>query len=99
MGTGQKVLTTALWALLALAMLSLVGTGLWATRHGQSTGAAPLIAVAPEKQEQGLPVFFDLPAFELVDQHNQPTSDKNLKGHAWLGCFVFTHCAGPCPTM
>jgi protein SCO1/2 len=99
MGTSQKVLTTALWALMALAMLSLVGTGLWGTRHGHATGAAPLIAVTPEKQEQGLPVLFNLPPFELVDQDNRPIRDTDLKGHAWVGCFVFTHCAGPCPMM
>src|SRR5437764_7074151 len=100
MGTSQKILTTTLWAIMVLAMLSLVGTGLWATRHGNATGATPMIAVAPASDSpQGLPVLFDLPAFALVDQNNEPISDRHLKGHPWVGCFVFTHCAGPCPTM
>src|SRR5262245_63065405 len=85
MGTSQKVLTTALWGVMVLAMLGLIGTGLWATRRA---GRSPQ-----------LPVLFNVPAFKLIDQDSAPFTDEKLRGHAWVGCFVFTNCGGPCPLM
>ena len=97
MGTNQRFLTIALWGLMVLGMLGLVGTGLWVSRRSQAT--PPSAMAIPDHQQQGLPVLFDLPKFTLVDQNNKPFTDDQLRGHAWVGCFVFTHCAGPCPLM
>ncbi len=41
----------------------------------------------------------DLPAFALVDQAGDPFGSAELKGTTWIGSFVFTRCAGPCPRI
>lgn len=39
------------------------------------------------------------PAFAGVDQHGEPFTDQNLKGHVWLANFIFTTCTSACPLM
>ena len=80
----QKVLTTILWGLMVLAMVSVIGARLW--QRG------------PDQREE-LPVLADAPAFSLTDQDAKPITLQSLKGKPWIGDFVFTHCAGPCPLM
>ena len=80
----QKVLTTILWGLMVLAMVSVIGARLW--QRG------------PDQREE-LPVLADAPAFSLTDQDAKPITLASLKGKPWIADFVFTHCAGPCPLM
>lgn len=80
----QKLLTTILWGLMVLAMVSVIGARLW--QRG------------PDQREE-LPVLADAPAFSLTDQDAKPITLASLKGKPWIGDFVFTHCAGPCPLM
>jgi len=90
MGTGQKVLTTVLWALLVCAMLGVVGYGMWGERS--STGAiSPL--------HDGATTLFPAPEFSLIDQNFQTITDQTLRGSPWIAAFIFTNCAGPCPMM
>jgi len=86
MGTGQKVITTCLWALLVLGMMGLVGTRVWLSRGAKA-------------DTETLPILFSVPKFSLIDQSGKPFTDERLKGRPWVGAFVFTHCAGPCPLM
>ncbi len=44
-------------------------------------------------------VIADAPNFDLIDQDHQPVTLKSMNGKAWIADLVFTHCAGPCPTM
>ncbi|MDW8261986.1 MAG: SCO family protein [Phycisphaerales bacterium] len=46
-----------------------------------------------------LPVLFDAPTFEMTDQTGRTLSSQQLRGNVWVACFIFTHCAGPCPKM
>ena len=46
-----------------------------------------------------LPVFGEIPQFELVAQTGQPFDSRSLDGHVWVANFVFTTCPGPCPMM
>ena len=46
-----------------------------------------------------MPTLFQAPVFELIDQDGNKFTDAQLKGRPWIACFVFTHCAGPCPMM
>jgi cytochrome oxidase Cu insertion factor (SCO1/SenC/PrrC family) len=81
-------------------MLCLVGTGFWASYR--SRNAPPLLAGQPDlttAEPKELPVIFELPSFQLLDQNNKPVTDHDLNGQPFVGCFVFTHCAGPCPMM
>jgi cytochrome oxidase Cu insertion factor (SCO1/SenC/PrrC family) len=101
MDTQQKLWTTTLWGLLVIAMLALVGTGIWRTRGSNNAEAqAGAVIYEDSKLKPGeLPTLFDAPAFKLVDQNARDFTDRDLRGRAWIASFVFTHCAGPCPMM
>ena len=81
----QKVLTTLLWGCCVLAMVSVIGAGLW-RRHDSAA-------------EEDLPVLGEVPAFSLLDQDGHTVRPQTLKGKPWLATFVFTRCAGPCPVI
>jgi protein SCO1/2 len=87
----QKIVTSLLWGVLVVAMLGVVGTGLWARyRDAFDPGA---------KADASLPVLFDAATFSLTDQDGRPFSSEQLRGRTWVADFVFTHCAGACPKM
>lgn len=90
----QKIITTVLWGFLVLAMLGVVGTGLWARwRDGGES------ATKPGAKADALPVLFDAASFSLTDQDGKPFSSEQLRGKTWVADFVFTHCPGVCPRM
>jgi protein SCO1/2 len=86
----QKVVTSLLWGVLVLAMLGVVGTGLWARYRdaGENSGSGA-----------ALPVLFDAATFSLTDQDAKPFSSDQLRGKAWVADFIFTNCPGACPKM
>ncbi len=95
MSRSQKILTTALWGLLVLVMVSVIGAGWWKRESGYTVeGLAKTEPV--EKRDE---VLFQVPAFALVDQNNRPITDQTLRGKPWVAAFIFTNCAGPCPMM
>jgi protein SCO1/2 len=89
----QKILTSILWGLMVLAMVSVIGAGLW--RRGGGTPNKP----GSSEAAGDLPVLTSVPSFDLVDQDKQPTTLATLAGKPWIADFVFTSCAGPCPVM
>ena len=99
----QKIITSVLWGVLVLAMLGVVGTGLWARwrdsadRAGGPAGRTFEAAGAAAAGE--LPVLFDAPPFALTDQDGKPFGRDDLRGKTWVADFVFTHCPGACPKM
>lgn len=46
-----------------------------------------------------IPVVAQVPPFALTERSGQPFSSEVLKGHIWVANFIFTRCAGTCPTM
>ena len=52
----------------------------------------------PGKQPP-LPVFGQIPGFELIDETGRPFDGKSLEGKVWVADFIFTTCSGPCPRM
>jgi protein SCO1/2 len=46
-----------------------------------------------------LPVFGEVPEFQLTAQTGQPFDSKLLDGRVWVADFIFTTCTGPCPMM
>jgi protein SCO1/2 len=76
-----------LWGCAVLAMVSVIGAGLW--KHRDAAGGAAV----------ELPVLGEVPAFSLVDQDSRPVTPEALKGHPWIATFIFTRCAGPCPVI
>jgi cytochrome oxidase Cu insertion factor (SCO1/SenC/PrrC family) len=79
----QTILTTALWALLVVMMVTVVAARLW----------------SPASSGEGLETYFDVPPFELIDQQERTVTAASLHGHPWIAAFIFTRCAGPCPMM
>jgi protein SCO1/2 len=89
----QKIITTALWAVLVVAMLGVVGSGLWARyRDAAKTNSN-------SKSERELPVLYEAPSVALTDQEGNPFSSDRLRGKVWVADFIFTHCPGACPKM
>lgn len=37
--------------------------------------------------------------FSLTERSGRTITDKDLRGHVWIGSFVFTRCTGPCPAV
>jgi len=91
----QKVLTTILWGLMVVAMVCVVGAGLW--RRGAGAGNDSKATAADASAD--LPILATVPAFDLIDQDNRPVNLGTVSGKPWIADFVFTHCAGPCPIM
>jgi protein SCO1/2 len=57
------------------------------------------MALAGCRKEPPLPVYWQIPAFQLTAQSGQPFDSKSLEGDIWVADFVFTTCPGPCPRM
>jgi len=98
MRPAQKILTAALWGLTVLAMMSVIGAGLWKRQRERETAGVE-IYTDPSSRPQNLEVLGTVPPFALVDQDNKPFTQDSLRGHAYLATFIYTHCAGPCPMM
>jgi len=58
-----------------------------------------LTALAGCRGQAPLPVYWQLPPFELTAQSGQPFDSKSLAGNVWVADFIFTTCPGPCPRM
>jgi protein SCO1/2 len=50
-------------------------------------------------QRTSLPVYYDVPEFQLIAQDGQPFDSKVLAGKIWVADFIYTTCPGPCPRM
>lgn len=46
-----------------------------------------------------IPDYSAVPEFSLTERSNRPVTRKDLDGQVWVADFIFTHCAGICPTM
>ena len=92
-----------LWACAVLAMVSVIGANLWRDRQGGGASTAAAIddhsGDASADEHQPLRHTHDVPAFSLIDQNEKPVTLESLKGKPFIANFIFTNCAGPCPTM
>ena len=46
-----------------------------------------------------IPDYSAVPEFSLTERSNRSVTHKDLAGQVWVADFIFTHCAGICPTM
>jgi protein SCO1 len=58
-----------------------------------------LSLTACSRHTSSLPVYYDVPAFDLVAQDGQPFRSTVLAGKIWVADFIYTTCPGPCPRM
>ena len=61
--------------------------------------AVVLILSGCVRMQPPLPVFGQIPRFELTDETGRPFDGKSLEGKVWVADFIFTSCSGPCPRM
>jgi cytochrome oxidase Cu insertion factor (SCO1/SenC/PrrC family) len=97
----QKLLTTCLWIIFVLAMVSVIGAGLW-TRGRARSGENAIDLNDPDDidaQRDSLAAIAEVPEFSLIDQAGERVTRDALAGKVWVASFVFTRCAGPCPIM
>jgi protein SCO1 len=67
--------------------------GLW-------LGAAALCALlAGCSKPPPLPVYWQLPAFQLTAQNGKPFGSQALEGDVWVADFIYTTCTSSCPRM
>jgi len=62
-------------------------------------GMAFIVWNSRKLAELPLPILGDVGAFQLTDQSARPFDSRQLNGKVWIADFIFTRCAGPCPTM
>jgi len=61
--------------------------------------AAFLILLAGCTPEKPLPIYGDVPKFELLNQQGHKFDRSSLDGHVWIADFIFTNCESSCPRM
>ena len=61
--------------------------------------AGGILALRGNRSAVALPVYWEAPAFALVDQRGDPLRSADLRGTVWAVSFVFTNCEGVCPLI
>src|SRR5437588_2712808 len=88
----QRIITTALWAVLVLVMVGVVVRQFWLP--GRDAGRSLRHEGAARFQE-----LFAAPQFQLTDQNGKTVTASDLRGGPWVADFVFTTCSNICPIM
>jgi protein SCO1/2 len=52
-----------------------------------------------QRAKPKLDKFFEVPQFSLTDQDGKSFTNESVAGKVWIANYIFTRCAGPCPTM
>ena len=71
-------------------------TDLWSRPLACALFAILLSGCAREKP---LPVYGDIPSFELLNQQGNKFGRSSLDGHVWIADFIYTNCESSCPRM
>jgi protein SCO1/2 len=58
-----------------------------------------LITLLDCEKSKELPVFGQVPDFQLTTQAGKQLSSSELAGRIWVADFIYTTCTGPCPMM
>lgn len=74
-----------MWAALGAVVLSVLIVGIW--------------SLARSRRGDALPILGSVPEFRLVERSGRTVTDADLAGHPWVANFIFTSCAGVCPTL
>jgi protein SCO1 len=83
-----------LWGILGLALVVVLGLGMWSIVSRTSPAALLFSRAAPR-----LPVYAVVPDFQLMNHGDQPVQCADLWGNIWVVDFIFTHCPDECPLM
>jgi cytochrome oxidase Cu insertion factor (SCO1/SenC/PrrC family) len=61
--------------------------------------SALVVQRGAENGGSGLPLYWDAPAFELVNQEGDTVRNGDLAGRVWIASFIFTNCTDICPVI
>ncbi len=93
-------------SLIILTVVAFWGSGSIADDAGVTSAQEPIVVQPSEEddpvvivlgEEQDDPLLIG--PFELIDQNGETFSSEELAGHPWVASFIFTKCAGFCPTL
>jgi protein SCO1/2 len=56
------------------------------------------LLISCEKPRE-LPIYGQVPDFQLTSQAGTTFSSQDLRGKTWVADFIYTTCPGPCPLM
>lgn len=87
--SGSPVQRRVLWGLLLAVLLAVGFMALMGPRWMREG--------SPSAEE--LPVFGQIPPFELVNRDGREVSREDLLGRPWIADFIFTSCRVSCPAM
>lgn len=59
----------------------------------------PLAFLTACQKPTPLPIYWQIPHFELTAQSGQPFDSNTLQGNICVADFIYTTCPGPCPRM
>jgi protein SCO1/2 len=59
----------------------------------------PLFLFVSCQKPRDLPIYGQVPDFELTTQAGKPFNGTQLTGKIWVADFIYTTCTGPCPMM
>lgn len=88
MSKRDHLLRRLLRVLTIVFLITAVATFLY-SRYGLDQTAEP----------EDLPVFGEVPDFNLMDRTGERVSLDDLRGKIWVADFIFTNCAGTCQIM
>jgi protein SCO1/2 len=69
------------------------------TLGGLVLAAGLALAARAIRPKPPLPVFGQVPAFQLVDERGGPYTEGSLQGHTTIVDFIFTRCPSSCPRL
>ena len=93
---------------IATAALLLTASCLTAEIRADDEPAATTIVIEPSSDDQPAVVRLNpstnddplkISPFTLTDQNGEKFDSSELEGHPWVAAFIFTRCAGYCPTL
>ncbi len=92
MAPSEAAIRRALWGLLILVMVGVVGAGARSLLRGRPAGGGGE-AEAPA----GPPVYGRVPDFSLIERSGRRVQASELRGLVWIADFIYTHCTDTCP--
>jgi protein SCO1 len=101
MTQGKKIFGAVMWG---LAILLAIGFSVlyWMKSRwiAAESGNSGVVVVDPAQEASGPPeVWYNAPAFKLVNQSGAAFGSEQLRGRVWIADFFYTTCTGLCPMM
>lgn len=85
--------------MIAILICLLLGFATSGCKPPSRGGAAVVLSAQNDALQDGVKRFWEVPAFELVDQDTKPFGSVEMPGRIWVVDFFYTTCPGPCPAL